>query len=81
MHHMEKCQITDLPKVRVSSFLSVNGNGISALAIMKKSKNSCHFVNMHHMKIFQITNPHKVWISGVQGVNGNGTSTLAINKK
>ena len=34
---MEKRQITDPPKVWVSSFLSVNGNRISALAIIKKN--------------------------------------------
>ena len=31
--HTEKFQITDPPKVWVSSFLSVNGNGISVLAL------------------------------------------------
>ena len=34
--HFEKFPITDPPKVWVSSFLSVDRNGISALAIMKK---------------------------------------------
>ena len=32
----EKFQITDPPKVWVSGFLSVDGNGISVSAIMKK---------------------------------------------
>ena len=33
------------------------GNGISASAIMKQSKNGHHFINMHHMEKFQITDP------------------------
>ena len=33
------------------------GNGILALAVMKKSKNGCHFVNMCHTEKFQITDP------------------------
>ena len=37
-HHIETFQITDPPKVLVSDFLSVNRNGISAMAIMKKFK-------------------------------------------
>ena len=56
---MENFQITNPPKVWVSGFLSVNGNGISALAIMKKLKNGCHFVNIDRMENFQITNPPK----------------------
>ena len=36
MHHTEKFKITNPPKVWVSGFLSVNGNGISQLAIKKK---------------------------------------------
>ena len=56
---MEKFQVTDPPKVWVSIFLSVDGNGISALAIMKKLKNGCHFINIHHMEKFQITIPPK----------------------
>ena len=38
---MEKFQITDPPKVWVSSFPSVNINGILLSAIMKKLKNGC----------------------------------------
>ena len=54
----EKFQITDPPpKVWVSGFLSVDGNGISALAIMKKFKNGSHFVNIDRMEKFQITDP------------------------
>ena len=52
---MEKFQITIPPKVWVYGFLSVGGNGISALTIIQKSKNGCHSVNMHHMEKCQIT--------------------------
>ena len=45
-------------------FLSVNGNGISVSAIMKKLKNGCHFFNIDCTEKFRITNPPKVWISG-----------------
>ena len=51
----EKFQITDPPKVWVSSFPSVNRNGISVSAIMKKLKNGCHFVNIDRTEKFQIT--------------------------
>ena len=59
MHHMEIFQIADPRKGLVSGFLSVNRNGISALAIMNKLKNGCHFVNMHCMEKFQIADPPK----------------------
>ena len=56
------------PKVWVSSFPSVEGNRISALAIMKQSQNGPNFVHMHCMANFQITDvsppPQKVWLSG-----------------
>ena len=39
-------QLLTPPKVWVSSFRSVNGNGISVSAIMKKLKNGCHFFNI-----------------------------------
>ena len=42
-------------KSHISHFLSVNRNGLSALAIMKK----CHVININHMEIFQITNSPK----------------------
>ena len=51
------------PKVWFSGFQSVGRNGISALAIMKKLKNGCHFINIDRMEKFQITNPPKVWVS------------------
>ena len=54
---MENFQITEPPKVWVPSFPSVNGNGISALAIMKKLKNGCHIININHTEKFQITDP------------------------
>ena len=43
-------------KVWVSSFLCVNGNGISVLAIMKKMKNGHHFINIDCAEKIQITN-------------------------
>ena len=69
---MENFQITNPPKVWVSSFLGVDRNGISVSAIMKKLKNGCHFINIDHMQNFQITTPPLVWISGFSGVSGNG---------
>ena len=44
------------PKVWVSDFLSVNGNRISVLAIMKKLKNGHHFININCTEKIQITN-------------------------
>ena len=55
--HTEKFPITDPPKVWVSSFLSVDRNGISALPIMKKLKNGRHFFNINRTEKFPITNP------------------------
>ena len=53
----EKFQITDPPpKVWVSSFPSINGNGLSVSAIMKKWKNGHHFVNIDCTEKFQNTN-------------------------
>ena len=78
---MEKFQITDLPKVWVSSFPSVNGNEISMSAIMEKLKKGCHFFKIDHTEKFQITNPSKVWVSGFLSVDGNGISMLAIMEK
>ena len=81
-NHTEKFQITDPPKVWVSSFPSVNGNGISALAIMKKLKNGCYFVNIDHTEKFQITDRSpKDWVSSFPTVNGNRISVSAIMKK
>ena len=42
-------------KIRVSSFLSVDG--MSPSAIMKKLKNDCHFINIDRTEKFQITDP------------------------
>ena len=78
---MEKFWKLNQQKIHISSFPSVNGNGISAFAIMKKLKNGCHFVNIDHMEKCQITNPPKDWISGFLSVNGNWISVLAIKKK
>ena len=47
------------PQIWVSGFPSVNGNGISVLAIMKKLKNGHHFVNIDYTEKLQITNPPK----------------------
>ena len=58
-----------LLKVWVSGFLSVNGNGISASAIMKNLKNGHYFVNIDHMVKFQITDPPQslgLWFSECQ---------------
>ena len=65
-------------KIHVSSFQSADG--ISLLAIMKKLKNGCHFVNIDRMEKFQITDPPKVWVSGFPSVDGNGISLSAIMK-
>ena len=73
----EKFQITDPPKVWVSGFLRVDGNGISASAIMKKLKNVSHFVNIDRMEKFQITDSPKVWVSGFLGVDRNQISASA----
>ena len=51
------------------------------LAIMKKLKNGCHFININCMEKFQITEPPKVWVSGFLSVNGNRISVSAIMKK
>ena len=79
--HIDKFQITNPPKIRVSSFLSVNGNEISVLAIMKKMKNGHHFINSYHTEKCQITEPPKVWVSSFPSVNVNRKSVLAIMKK
>ena len=55
---------------------------ISTLAIMKKLKNGCHFVNINHTEKFQITEPPpKNWVSSFSTVNRNGKSMSAIMKK
>ena len=59
IRHTEKFPITDPHKVWVSSFLSVDRNGIStSSAIMKKLKNGCHFFNIDRMEKFPITVAH-----------------------
>ena len=57
INRTEKFQITDPPKVWISSFLSVEVNGISVLAIMKKLKNASNFININRTEKFQITDP------------------------
>ena len=66
-------------KTCVSSFPSAE-RSLLALAIMKKLKNGCHFVNIDHTEKFQITDPPKAWISGCLSVNRNGISASAIMK-
>ena len=73
--------LTPPQKFWVSGFLSVNGNGISVSAIMKKLKNGCHFINIHRKEKFQIINPPKVWVSGFPSFDRNGISVLVIMKK
>ena len=73
---------TPTPKVWIFGFLSVDGNGISVSAFMKKLKNGCHFFNINHMENFQITaTSPKVWISGFQSVDVNLISASVIMKK
>ena len=50
MHPMTKLPPPPPPKVWVSNFSSVNRNGISASAIMKKYKNGCHLIHMCDIK-------------------------------
>ena len=54
---MEKFGKLNQQKICISSFRSVNGNRISASAIMKKLKNGCHFVKIDCTEKFQITDP------------------------
>ena len=51
----KKSKLLTCPKGWVSGFLSVDRNEISASAIMKKSKNGCHFININHTEKFQNT--------------------------
>ena len=72
-----------LPKVWVSSFLSVNKNRISELAIMKKLKNDHHFINIDHTEKFQITDSLKfcLWFSECQWKWTIGINSLWKNWK
>ena len=56
---MEKFRKLNGQKIHISSFLSIDGNGISVLAIMKKMKNGSNFINIDHMEKFQINDPPK----------------------
>ena len=69
------------PKVWVSHFLSFDGNRISVSAIMKKSKNGCHFVHINHTENFKLPIPPMFGSSGFLSVDWNGISVLAIMKK
>ena len=59
-------------------------NRISASAIMKKSKNGHHFININH-EYRKSSNywppPPQVWIYSFPSVNRNGISLLAIMEK
>ena len=71
------------PKVWISAFPIVHINGISALVIMKKLKNGCHFFNIDRIEKFQITAPTfpKFGSLVFRSVNGNGISASVIMKK
>ena len=68
----EKLPITDAPKVRVSGFLSVDGNGKLVLAIMENGKNGCSSPKTRPRAKLPITDPHKVWVSSFPYVDRNG---------
>ena len=56
----KKFKLLTPPKVSVSGFPSVDGNGISMFAIMKKLKNGSPLVNINCTEKFQITNPQSL---------------------
>ena len=70
------------PKLWVSAFPSVNGNGTQVLVIMNESKNGCHLVNISYASYRKLSNyqPQKVWVSGFLSVDRNGIMMLAIMK-
>ena len=59
MHPREKLPITDPPKVWVTGFPSVNGNGKLVSAIMENGKNGYSSPKMHPIAKLPITNPLK----------------------
>ena len=69
------------PKVWVSGFLSVKGNRISVLAIVKKLKMVAISQKSIVWQNFKLLMPSKVWVSRFPSVNGNGISASAIKKK
>ena len=56
----ENFPITDHPKVWISSFPTVDRNGISVSAIIKKLKNVCHFFNINLTENFQLLTPQSL---------------------
>ena len=62
-------------------FSECQPNRTSALAIMEKSKNGHHFVNIDCTENFEITKPPKVWVSSYASVDGDGILVLAIMEK
>ena len=80
MHPRTKLPITDLPKVWVSSFLSVDGNTKLVLAIMKKWENGRSSPKMRPRAKLPITDPPKVWVSSFLSVAGNAKLVSAITE-
>ena len=66
-----KLPITDLSKVWVSGFLSVDGDAKLVLAIMENGKNGHSSPKMHPRAKLPITDPPKVWVSGFLSVDRN----------
>ena len=59
IHPRAKLKITDAPKVWVSDFPSVNGNGKLESAIMRNQKNGYSFHKMHPRAKLPNTDPLK----------------------
>ena len=59
----EKFRKLNQQKIHISSFPSIDGNGISVSAIMKKLKNGSHFVNINHIENFQLQLPQSLGLS------------------
>ena len=73
-----KLPITDPPKVWVSGFPSVDGNGKLVLAIMENGKNGRSSPKTCPRAKLPITDLPKVWVSSLPSVNGNGKLLSAI---
>ena len=79
-HPRAKLPITDVPKVWVSGFPSVNGNGKLVLAITENGKNGHSFPKTCPRVKLPITDPPKVWVSGFPSVDGNRKLVSAITE-
>ena len=78
----KKFKLPTPPKVWVSSFLGVNGNGISLSAIMKKLKNGSHFINIDCMEKFRIDSGYcsdQAKVKSAYGRSGKGFPVGKIN--